>query len=28
LIATHDIELVERLGHRVLTLDKGRLIAS
>lgn len=28
LVATHDIELVERLGHRVLTLDKGRLIAS
>lgn len=28
LIATHDIELVERLSHRVLTLDKGRLIAS
>lgn len=28
LIATHDIELVERLGHRVLTLDKGRLVAS
>ena len=28
LIATHDIELVERLGHRVLTLDRGRLIAS
>lgn len=27
LIATHDIELVDRLGHRVLTLDKGRLIA-
>lgn len=28
LIASHDIELIERLGHRVLTLDKGRLIAS
>jgi cell division transport system ATP-binding protein len=28
LIATHDLELVNRLGHRVLNLDKGRLIAS
>jgi cell division transport system ATP-binding protein len=28
LIATHDLELVNRLGHRVLTLDKGRLIVS
>lgn len=28
LIATHDIELIDRLGHRVLTLDKGHLIAS
>jgi cell division transport system ATP-binding protein len=28
LIATHDIELINRLGHRVLTLDKGHLIAS
>ena len=28
LIATHDLELVNRLGHRVLTLDKGRLVAS
>lgn len=28
LIATHDMELVNRLGHRVLTLDKGRLVAS
>jgi cell division transport system ATP-binding protein len=28
LIATHDIELVERLEHRVLTLDKGHLVAS
>ncbi|MFM8342887.1 MAG: cell division ATP-binding protein FtsE, partial [Methylomonas sp.] len=28
LIATHDIDLINRLGHRVLTLDKGHLIAS
>lgn len=28
LIATHDLELVADLGHRVLTLDKGHLIAS
>ena len=28
LIATHDIELIHRLGHRVLSLDKGRLLAS
>lgn len=28
LIATHDIELITRLGHRVLTLDKGQLLAS
>ncbi|QPK65325.1 cell division ATP-binding protein FtsE [Methylomonas sp. LL1] len=28
LIATHDIELINRLGHRVLSLDKGRLVAS
>lgn len=28
LIATHDLELVQQLGHRVLTLDKGHLIAS
>jgi len=27
LIATHDIALVERVGCRVLTLDKGRLLA-
>jgi cell division transport system ATP-binding protein len=27
LIATHDIELVNRLGHRVLELDKGRLVS-
>ncbi|WP_347989258.1 cell division ATP-binding protein FtsE [Methylomonas sp. AM2-LC] len=26
LIATHDIELINSLGHRVLTLDKGHLI--
>ena len=26
LIATHDVELINRLGHRVLTLDKGRLV--
>ncbi len=25
-IATHDLELVNRLGHRVMTLNKGRLI--
>lgn len=28
LIATHDIELINRLGHRVLSLDKGHLVAS
>lgn len=28
LIATHDIELINNLHHRVLTLDKGHLIAS
>ncbi|WKJ88830.1 cell division ATP-binding protein FtsE [Methylomonas montana] len=28
LIATHDLELVTHLGHRVLTLDKGHMIAS
>ena len=28
LIATHDIELINRLGHRVLTLEKGRLVTS
>jgi len=28
LIATHDLELVTHLGHRVLTLDKGHLIVS
>jgi len=27
LIATHDIELINRLGHRVLRLDKGRLLS-
>ncbi|MDD2760878.1 MAG: cell division ATP-binding protein FtsE [Methylomonas sp.] len=27
LVATHDIELITRLGHRVLHLDKGRLQA-
>jgi cell division transport system ATP-binding protein len=25
-IASHDLDLIKRLGHRVLTLDKGRLI--
>jgi len=28
LIATHDIELINRLGHRVLQLDKGHLVTS
>lgn len=28
LIATHDIALVERMGHRVLKLNHGRLVAS
>lgn len=28
LIATHDVELINRLGHRVLHLDKGHLVAS
>ncbi|QWF70409.1 cell division ATP-binding protein FtsE [Methylomonas paludis] len=28
LIATHDIELINSLGHRVLTLHKGHLVAS
>lgn len=27
LIATHDIELINRLGHRVLTLEQGHLLA-
>jgi cell division transport system ATP-binding protein len=27
LIATHDIDLIHRLDHRVLTLDKGHLVA-
>lgn len=26
LIATHDIELINRLGHRVLTLEQGHLL--
>lgn len=28
LIATHDIPLVKKMGHRVLKLDHGRLVAS
>ncbi|MBS4050966.1 MAG: cell division ATP-binding protein FtsE [Methylomonas sp.] len=28
LIATHDVELIHRLGHRVLTLDSGRMLAN
>jgi len=28
LIATHDVELIDRLGHRVLILEKGHLIVS
>jgi len=28
LIATHDIELIHSLGHRVLNLEKGHLIAN
>jgi len=28
LVATHDIELIQRMEYRVLTLDKGHLIAS
>lgn len=28
LIATHDIELINSMGHRVLTLDQGHLVAS
>ncbi|MGR9045279.1 MAG: cell division ATP-binding protein FtsE [Gammaproteobacteria bacterium] len=28
LIATHDIALVEKMGHRVLKLDHGRLVVS
>ncbi len=28
LIATHDIDLINSLGHRVLTLEKGHLVAS
>ncbi|MCQ8129783.1 cell division ATP-binding protein FtsE [Methylomonas rivi] len=28
LIATHDVELIHRLGHRVLTLDNGRMLAN
>lgn len=27
LIASHDMELIDRLGHRVLKLDKGHLVA-
>ncbi|NNG14803.1 MAG: ATP-binding cassette domain-containing protein, partial [Gammaproteobacteria bacterium] len=27
LIASHDLELIKRMGHRVLTLSGGRLIA-
>ena len=27
LIASHDLELIKRMGHRVLTLSDGRLIA-
>ena len=27
LIATHDLDLVQRMGHRVITLDKGRVVA-
>jgi len=27
LIASHDLELIARLGHRVLTLKQGRLVA-
>ncbi len=27
LIATHDIELINRMGHRVLRLDHGRLVS-
>jgi cell division transport system ATP-binding protein len=27
LIASHDLELIRRMGHRVLTLSDGRLIA-
>lgn len=27
LIATHDIDLINRMGHRVLRLDHGRLVA-
>ncbi|MGY6274704.1 cell division ATP-binding protein FtsE [Methylomonas sp. MgM2] len=28
LVATHDVELINRLGHRVLHLDKGHLVSS
>lgn len=28
LVATHDIELINHLEHRVLTLDKGHLVTS
>jgi cell division transport system ATP-binding protein len=28
LVATHDIELINRLGHRVLHLDKGHLVTT
>ncbi len=27
LIATHDLELIERLGHRQIKVDGGRLVA-
>jgi len=28
LIASHDVDLLSKMGHRVLTLDHGRLLAS
>lgn len=28
LVATHDLDLVKRMGHRTLTLEKGRLVSS
>jgi len=28
LIASHDIKLIHRLGHREMMLDKGRLVSA
>jgi cell division transport system ATP-binding protein len=28
LVATHDREMIQRMGKRVITLDRGRVMAS